>query len=96
MFAQLSRLFRSEDRPRPEKFWNCLKIETRKEILQDEGFSPPHIQNICFKRWKELSETERIWLFTPLLLVSLEGRQKAVQLPDKLDAPVSIVSVEVS
>jgi hypothetical protein len=86
MFIQFNRLFRAEDRAKPERFWNRLEIKARREILEEEGLSPEHIQNICSKNWKHLSEVERIWLFSPLLLASMEARQKSVQLVDELNS----------
>jgi len=84
MFAEFSRLFRAENRPKPERFWNNLEIEARRAILEEEGFSPLHIQEICFKKWNRLSEVERIWLFSPLLLASMEARQEPLPLVNKV------------
>jgi hypothetical protein len=84
MFREFSRLFRAEDRPKPEGFWNGLDINARREILEEEGFDQAHIRSICSKNWKHLSEVERIWLFSPLLLASMEVRHESVHLVDKL------------
>lgn len=81
MFDQFSRLFRPEDRPKPEGFWNSLDISLRRKILAEEGFDRVHIRRICSTGWKHLSEVERIWLFSPLLLASMDARRKAAQLP---------------
>jgi hypothetical protein len=85
MFDQFSRLFLPEDRPKPEGFWNSLDVGARRQILAEEGFEQAHIRRICSTNWKHLSEVERIWLFSPLLLASMAAHQKPVQLPDKLN-----------
>jgi hypothetical protein len=55
-------------RPIAERVWNGLSIAERHEVLVREGFSGDRAFRLRSKSWKKLSETERIWLATPLSL----------------------------
>jgi hypothetical protein len=70
MFGSIFSWPRRQNHPIAGRVWNRLDIPARQKILEEEGFSNEHIQRLRFKRWKKLSELERIWLATPL---SLDG-----------------------
>jgi hypothetical protein len=89
MFDQFSKLFLPEDRLKPEALWNSLDISARRQILADEGFEQAHIRRICSTKWRHLSEVERIWLFSPLLLASMDAYQEPVQISDELNLRLS-------
>ena len=75
MFGSHLRWPRRRSRPIAARVWNSLNIETRQEILVREGFSGEDVHRLCAKRWKELSEAERVWLATP---VSLEDMTRVI------------------
>jgi hypothetical protein len=78
MIDSILNRFRNADRVKPERFWDGLTIEARQQILEQEGFSPTHVQEFGTKKWGKLSEGVRIWLFSPVLLTALEVRQAVV------------------
>jgi len=86
MVRSILNWFQRQNRPTPERYWNASAIETRREMLQREGCSAEGTETLCSKRWSKLSEADRFWLHTPLLLASLEVSPGAVPLPDKLEA----------
>jgi hypothetical protein len=68
MFGSLYRWPEPKSRPIAGRAWNGMSVDARQEILLREGFSGDDAHRLCLKRWKRLSETERIWLATPLSL----------------------------
>ena len=67
--------YKAKHKARPERFWDTLTVEVRRIILIQEGFPTERVQRLCSKRWKNLSVTERIWLFNPLLLMEMSWEE---------------------
>ena len=68
MFGSLYRWPEPKSRPIAGRAWNGMSVDARREVLLREGFPGDDAHRLCLKRWKSLSETERIWLATPLSL----------------------------
>lgn len=67
--------FGDRSRPSPERFWNGLEIESRRYILEREGFSPEYCHTLSSRRWMKLSVAERVWLQTSLSLEEMARQE---------------------
>jgi hypothetical protein len=75
MLTSLLGRFGDRSTPSPERFWNGLEIESRRYILERQGFSPEYCHRLSSRRWMKLSIAERVWLQTTLSLEEMARQE---------------------